>query len=411
MKQPISKPSRASLRKVFRELVWPRRGILLVGLVLIIINRMAGLVLPGSTKVLIDDVIANQDYNMLKWLLIVVSIALVVQTVSSFSLTQILSVEAQRLIAKLRAQIQQHVLYLPTRFFDNEKSGALVSRIMNDVEGVRNLVGTGLVQLVGGLLTAVVSVFILLYINATLTAYVLGPMVLFGIISMLAFKKIRPIFRNRQVILSDVTGRLTETINGIRVVKGFNAEGQEVRSFEAGVDKLFRNIRKSLLATSLVTSSSALLLGLASVGIMGMGGYMIMGGQLSIGDFLAFTLYLGFMIAPIVQMSNIGTQLTEALAGLDRVEELLSNARETDNPERTIVLKEVQGHIRFRDVTFGYEPGNPVLHGISFEALPGSVTALVGSSGSGKTTIAGLAASFLQPQSGWSPLTGTTSAR
>ncbi len=393
-------PAKASFKKIFKTLIWPRKKLLFLGLFLIVVNRGAGLILPGSSKFLVDEVIANEDYGMLRLLLIVVTAALIVQSVSSFFLTQLLSVEAQQLIARLRSQIQEHVMYLPTRFFDSEKSGTLVARIMNDVEGVRNLVGTGLVQLIGGVLTAIVSLFILLHINAVLTAYVLGPLILFGIISLFAFKKIRPIFRKRQVINADVTGRLTETLNGVRVIKGFNAEQQEVRTFAEGVDRLFRNIRKSLIATSLVTSSSTLLLGLASVGIMGIGGYMIMGGTLTVGDFLAFILYLGFMIAPIVQMSNIGTQITDAIAGLDRVEELLAQRRETDNPGRTATLSSITGHLQFDQVEFGYEAGQPVLHGISFSAPPGSVTALVGSSGSGKTTIASLAASFLEPDAG-----------
>lgn len=391
---------KASFKKIFKTLIWPRKRLLFLGLFLIVVNRMAGLILPGSSKFLVDEVIANEDYGMLRLLLIVVTAALIVQSVSSFFLTQLLSVEAQQLIAKLRSQIQEHVMYLPTRFFDSEKSGTLVARIMNDVEGVRNLVGTGLVQLIGGVLTAIVSLIILLNINAVLTAYVLGPLIIFGIVSLFAFKKIRPIFRNRQVINSEVTGRLTETLNGVRVIKGFNAEQQEVKTFADGVDRLFRNIRKSLIATSIVTSSSTLLLGLASVGIMGIGGYMIMGGTLTVGDFLAFILYLGFMIAPIVQMSNIGTQITDAIAGLDRVEELLAQPRETDAPDRTVMLPEVKGHLQFKDVHFAYEEGQPVLKGVSFNAPPGSVTALVGSSGSGKTTIASLAASFLDPGDG-----------
>lgn len=403
----MAKPVRASFRKIFVELIWPRKQLLFLGLFLITVNRFAGLVLPGASKFLIDEVIANKDYDMLRSLLFAVGGALVVQSVSSFFLTQLLSVEAQKLIATYRARIQRHVLYLPTRFFDNTKAGNLVSRIMTDVEGVRNIVGTGLVQLVGGLLTAIVTVIILININATLTLYVMLPLIIFGGIMLFAFRKIRPIFRVRREINADVTGRLTETLNGIRVIKGFNAEAQEVKTFEDGVFKLFKNIRKSLIATSLVTSSSTLLLGLASVGIMGIGGYMIMGGSLTVGDFLAFTLYLGFMIAPIVQMSNIGTQLTEAVAGLDRVEDLLTNDREPDNAERTVQLKLDKGAVSFDEVHFAYDADQPVLHGVSFEAPPGSVTALVGSSGSGKTTIASLAASFLTPTSGTVRVDGT----
>lgn len=390
----------ATFRKIFKTLIWPRKKLLLLGLLLITINRLSGLVLPGSSKVLVDEVIANNNFGLLKVLLLVVTIALIIQSVSSYFLTQLLSVEAQGLIATLRAKIQRHVLYLPTRFFDQEKSGTLVARIMNDVEGVRNLVGTGLVQLIGGVLTAIVSLIILLNINALLTAYVLGPLIIFGVVSLLAFKKIRPIFRHRQEINADVTGRLTETLNGIRVIKGFNAEAQEANTFAKGVDRLFRNIKKSLVTTSLVTSSATLLLGLASVGIMGIGGYMIMGGSLTVGDFLAYILYLGFMIAPIVQMSNIGTQITDAMAGLDRVEELLAYPVETADPRRTARMPVMRGHLQFDKVSFAYTPGEPVLHSISFEAPPDSVTALVGASGSGKTTIASLAATFLTPDEG-----------
>src|SRR5687767_13911399 len=316
--------SKITFRHVFKTIIWPRKKLLFVGLILIVISRVAGLVLPGSTKYLMDNVIAKGDLEVLKILLIVVTLAIIVQSVTSFLLTKLLSVEAQHLISVLRAQVQKQILRLPIRFFDNSKSGALVSRIMTDVEGVRNLVGTGLVQLVGGLLSAVISLVLLIRISPMMTLYVLVPVAIFGVISLKAFAYIRPIFRERGIINAEVTGRLTETLNGIRVIKGFNAEDQEIRTFERGVEKLFLNVRKSLTSTSLVTSSATFLLGLASTGIMGMGSYMIMQGQLTFGDFLSFTLYLGFMIAPIVQMSNIGSQLTEAFAGLDRTEEIMN---------------------------------------------------------------------------------------
>ena len=325
---------------------------------------------------------------------------ILVQSFTAFFLTRLLSVEAQHLISLLRAQVQRHILYLPVRFFDNTKSGELVSRIMIDVEGVRNLVGTGFVQMFGGVLTAIASLVLLLKINAMMTLYTLVPLGLFGLVSLKAFGYIRPIFRERGKINAEVTGRLTESLGGIRVIKGFNAEKQEIRVFEQGVDRIFNNVKRSLTATSLVTSSSTLLLGLASVGIMGLGASMIMSGDLSVGDLFAFTLYLGFLIAPIVQMGNIGSQITEAFAGLDRTDEILSLKPEHAESTRTIALDELRGDIRFENVDFSYEEGNPVLTGISFEAPAGSVTALVGSSGSGKTTIAGLAASFLKPNSG-----------
>ena len=394
------KPRLGTVRYAFKNIVWPRRKLLLVGLVLIVINRLAGLVLPGASKFLIDDVIARGDFVLLKWLLLAVGAAVFVQSLTSFSLTRLLSVEAQHLISQLRAQVQRHIIYLPVRYFDNAKTGELVSRIMTDVEGVRNLVGTGLVQLLGGVLTAVVSLVILLKINAWLTLYVLLPLLFFGVITLKAFGYIRPIFRERGQINAEVTGRLTESLGGIRVIKGFNAEPQEIKVFEDGVERLFRNVKRSLTATSLVTSSATLLMGLASVGILGIGGYMIMQGNMTLGDLLAFILYLGFLIAPIVQMSNVGSQMTEAFAGLDRTEEILNVPREIDDPVRTEVLSDFRGDFRFENVSFAYEGDHDVLRGISFEAPAGSVTALVGSSGSGKTTIAGLAASFLKPRTG-----------
>ena len=275
-----------------------------------------------------------------------------------------------------------------------------MSRIMNDVEGVRNLVGTGLLQLFGGALTSVVAFFLLLNINAAMTLYVLAPLILFGLISLKAFSVIRPIFRKRWEISAEVTGRLTESLGGIRVIKGFNAEKQEISVFEKGVDSIFQNIKKSLTATSLLTSSATLLLGLASVGIMGLGGSMILKGNLTIGEFFAFTLYLGFLIAPIVQMSNIGSQITEGFAGLDRMKEILNTQKEGEEASRTQNLDGFDGAITFEKVSFAYEKGKEVLKDISFEAPAGTVTALVGSSGSGKTTIAGLAASFLKPNQG-----------
>jgi len=296
--------------------------------------------------------------------------------------------------------VQKKVLSLPISFFDNTKSGALVSRIMNDVEGVRNLIGTGLVQMVGGTLTAVISLVLLIRISPSMTLFVLVPVAIFGVIALKAFGYIRPIFRKRGVINAEVTGRLTETLAGVRVIKAFNAEEQENIVFEKGVERLFQNVKKSLTATAFMTSSSTFLLGIASTGIMGIGGYKIMMGDLTVGDFLSFTLFLGFMIAPIVQMSNIGSQLTEALAGLDRTEELMNMTAEEDNDERTIMLEKIVGHLEFNDVSFSYEAGKEVLHNISFTAPAGSVTALVGSSGSGKSTIAGLSATFLNPKSG-----------
>ncbi|HMI67381.1 MAG TPA: ABC transporter transmembrane domain-containing protein, partial [Cyclobacteriaceae bacterium] len=392
--------SKVTIAHVFKTIIWPRKNIILVGLLLIVISRLAGLVLPGATKFLMDDVIAKGDMHMLKLILWAVAGSILVQSVTSYMLTKILSVEAQHLISVLRARVQQQILRLPTRFFDNNKSGALVSRIMNDVEGVRNLVGTGLVQLVGGVLTSVICLVLLIQISPWMTLYVLVPVLIFGLISMKAFAYIRPVFRERGVITAEVTGRLTETLSGVRVIKGFNAEAQEIKTFESGVEKLFLNIKKSLTSTSLVTSSASLLLGLASTGIMGIGGYLIMQHQLTVGEFLSFTLYLGFMIAPIVQMSNIGSQLTEAFAGLDRTEEIMNMTPEDDGTIRKIRIGPIRGDIVFKNVSFAYEEGKEVVKSIGFSAPAGSVTALVGTSGSGKSTIAGLASSFLSPDSG-----------
>ena len=391
---------KVSVLTAFKTIIWPRRNLVFIGLVLIVISRAASFVTPVASKYLIDDVIAKKDEEMLKILVIVVLLAILVQAVTSFLLTKILSVQAQYMISELRAQVQQKVLSLPIRFFDNAKSGALVSRIMSDVEGVRNLIGTGLVQLVGGTITAIVSLILLLRISVSMTLFTFVPLALFGIIALKAFKIIRPIFRNRGKINAEVKGRLTETLGGIRVIKGFNAEEQEHKVFEAGVEELFQNVKKSLTTTAFMTSASTFLIGVATTGVMGFGGYKIMQDELTIGDLLMFTVLLGTMVAPIVQMSNIGSQLTEALAGLDRTEELMNMTPESDEEERVLLLEQVKGDMVFENVSFAYEEEKEVLHDISFQVKSGSVVALVGSSGSGKSTIAGLAASFLNPQSG-----------
>ena len=390
----------------FKEFIWPRKNIVSLGIFLIIIRSIAGLVLPYASKNLIDDVIPSRDMQALTTLLIVVCFAILIQAVTSFSLTRLLSVEAQHLISLLRAKVQKKLLTLPISFFDNNKSGALVSRVMLDVEGVRNLVGTGLVQLVGGTFTAIISLIILIKINALMTFFVLVPVIIFAFIALKAFGYIRPIFRARGKINAEVTGRLTETLNGVRVIKGFNAEDQENKAFEKGVERLYLNVKKSLTATALITSSSTFLLGLASAGIMGIGGYFIMENSMTYGEFISFTLFLGFMIAPIVQMSNIGSQLTEAMAGLDRTQELMDMPEEDNPDERTVTLNKIKGDIIFENVSFSYEEGKEVLHNVSFQAPSGSVTALVGSSGSGKSTIAGLAATFLNPSAGKISLDG-----
>lgn len=391
---------KVSILTAFRTIIWPRRNLVFIGLILIVIGRAASFVTPIASKYLVDDVIAKSDLPMLRLLVIAVILAVLVQAVTSFLLTRILSVQAQYMISELRAQVQRKVLSLPIRFFDNAKSGALVSRIMSDVEGIRNLIGTGLVQLVGGTITAVVSLVLLLRISPTMTLFALVPLLLFGVIAMRAFKVIRPVFRERGKINAEVTGRLTEAISGIRVIKGFNAETQEQHVFMKGVDRLYQNVKKSLTMTAVMTSSATLLIGIATAGVMGIGGYMIIQGRLTVGDLLMFTVLMGTMVAPIVQMSNIGSQLTEALAGLDRTEELMNLEGESEDTGRNIVLHDVKGDMVFNNVSFAYEEDREVLHDVGFTANSGTVTALVGSSGSGKSTIAGLAASFLTPTSG-----------
>ncbi len=391
---------KVSVLTAFKTIIWPRRNLVLIGLLLIVISKAASFVAPLSLKYLMDDIIPNKDIEFLKLLVTVVILAILVQAVTSFLLTRILSVQAQYMISELRSQVQKKVLSLPIRFFDNTKSGELVSRIMTDVEGVRNLIGTGLVQLVGGSVTAVVSLVLLINISPSMTLFALIPLAIFAVIALKAFKIIRPIFRNRGKINAEVTGRLTETLGGIRVIKGFNAEVQEEKVFESGVHKLYQNVKRSLTATAFMTSSSTFLLGVATTGIMGIGGYKIMIDELTIGEFLTFTFLLGLMIAPIVQMSNIGSQLTEALAGLDRTEELMQLEPEAETGQRTIFLNGIEGNMAFSGVSFAYEEDNEVLHDVSFEVPSGSVVALVGSSGSGKSTIAGLAASFLTPLEG-----------
>ena len=392
--------SGASLRHAFKEIIWPRRKIIGVGLLLILLNRLAGLVLPASTKHLVDDVIGGGDTVLLYKLLGLVMIAVAVQAATTYTLTMLLSVEAQHLIAHLRSQVQRHVLKLPVRVFENVKSGELVSRIMNDVQGVRNLVGTGLVQLVGGSVTALVALFFLVRIDLTMTALAIVPLVAFGLVSARAFKILRPAFRARGKIQAEVTGRLTEAMGGIRIIKGFHAEEKEEEIFKAGVLRIFDNVKQTLTTSSGVTSLGTLFMGSASVLIMGYGGRLIVQGDLTLGELFSFTLFLAFLIAPVLQMANIGTQMTEAFAGLDRTADLLSWPGEDDDPKRTVTMPVVKGHVVFEDVHFRYEENKPVLKGISFEADPGTVIALVGSSGSGKTTLAGLAATFLEPDQG-----------
>jgi len=389
----------SSVRSAFATIIWPRRKRIALGLLLILVNRLSGLVLPGSTQMLLDRVIPDKDTALLARLLGIVGGAVVLQATSAFMLTRFIGIEAQHLISELRVRVQKHVLRLPVSYFDSTKSGALVARIMRDVEGVRNLVGTGLVQLVGGTLTAGVALMLMLRIDAVMTLSAIVPLAVFGLLSMKAFSVVRPIFRQRGAIHAEVSGRLTESLGGVRVIKGFNAEEREEKVFESGVERLYQNVRKSMTATSLLACAGTLLMGVVSVILMGIGAQRIISGEIDVGQFVALTLYLGFLVAPVMQMANIGTQITEAFAGLDRMDELLAVPAEAQDSRRVQELQGL-GDVVFKDVSFAYESGNPVLSDISFRAPSGTVTALVGSSGSGKTTLAGLAASFISPTSG-----------
>lgn len=383
-----------------KELIRPRRKQLLAGLILIVISRSAGLVLPASTKFLIDDVIGKQNYDMLLPIILAVMGATATQAVTSFTLTQLLSKSAQKLIADLRCKVEAHVMRLSVTYFDTNKTGQLVSRIMNDVEGVRNLVGTGLVEFIGGLLTAVLSFAILITISPLLTLLALGIVVAYSTVLRYAFGTLRPIFRERGKITAEVTGRLTESLGGIRVVKGYHAEEREDRVFAAGVQRILDNIMKSLTGTAILSLSATVLIGLVGALVMYVGGRQIIAGSLTLGGFVTFSAFLGFLVAPVFQVVGIGTQLTEAIAGLERTREVLGEMAEDADPERTMQLGPIDGEIRFENVHFEYEADKPVLHGITFTAEPGSVTALVGSSGSGKSTTIGLVAAFHKPTRG-----------
>jgi len=393
------KISGASVRHAFDEIIWPRKKLIGLGLLLILMNRLAGLVLPIASGPLVDGA-GLGDTQTVRTALTAVAIAIVIQATTSYSLTMLLSVEAQHLIATLRSQVQKHVLQLPVRVFDNTKSGELVSRIMDDVEGVRNLVGTGLVQLIGGSITAVVAFTYLIRTNAIMTGLALIPLAAFSFVSTRAFQTLRPAFRERGKIRAEVTGRLTEALGGIRVIKGFHAVDKEGEIFLAGVMRIFDNVKTTLTTSSLVTSLGTFFMGMASVMILGYGSRLIGTGELTNGQLVQFILFLGFLIAPVLQMANIGTQMTEAFAGLDRTAELLSWPQEDDDPKRTVEMPKIRGHMVFEDVHFSYEEDKPVLKGVSFEATPGMVVALVGSSGSGKSTMAGLGATFLTPDEG-----------
>lgn len=397
------KAPRPSLRKVLPE-IWallaPRKGLLVLGFALMVINRVTGLVLPATTKYLIDGVMLKGHFGMLPYIIGAVLIATAIQAATSYSLTQLLSKAAQRLIADLRVKVQQHIGRLSISFYDANRAGSLVSRIMTDVEGVRNLIGTGLVNFLGGILTAILAFVYLMHISARITLVAFGLILIFVLILRHAFKVIRPIFRERGRISAEVTGRLTESLGGVRVVKGYHAEDREAGVFAGGVERLYQNVARSLTQTSLLSLASTTILGIVGAAVIYLGAREVMLHRITLGDYVTYNMFLAFMIAPVFQVVSVGTQLTEAVAGLDRTSEILAQEREDGSPERVLAIGTIRGDVRFENVRFSYVPGKPVLHGISFHARPGTVTALVGSSGSGKSTIISLACAFHVPDSG-----------
>jgi subfamily B ATP-binding cassette protein MsbA len=399
---PKRKPNLKKLWPQIKALVAPRLGLLLGGMGLMVINRVAGLVLPYTSKPLMDTVLSPQHAHpeLLPRIIAVVFTAMVVQAITSFSLTQLLSKAGQRLIAEMRRQVQRHVGLLSVSYYDENRTGTLVARIMSDVEGVRNLVGTGLVEFVGGLLTAVLAFIYLMHRSVTVTLTVFLVMGAFVFVLQYGFKVIRPIFRERAKINAEVTGRLTESLGGVRVIKGYHAEEREAGVFSLGVERLLSNVMKSLTMTSSLSAASTTVLGLVSALVMWLGGHQVLAGSWTVGDYFSYNMFLAFMIAPVFQIVNIGTQLTEAFAGLDRTGEIMSELEENKSPGRTEKMPPIHGTVRFEDVEFAYDPDKPVLHGVSFVAEPGSVTALVGSSGSGKSTMISLLCAFHTPSKG-----------
>src|SRR6202140_1509232 len=381
-------------------LIKPRRGLLALGFLLMAVNRVAGLVLPASTKYFIDNVIGKRQIQLLTPIVLGVLAATILQGLTSFTLTQVLSKSAQKMITELRRQVQAHIGRLSISFYDANKTGVLVSRIMSDVEGVRNLIGTGLVEFVGGLMTAIFALVYLIHASVTMTALAFGILLVFGGFISKAFKTIRPIFRARPKINAEVTGRLTESLGGVRVVKGYHAEEREEKVFSGGVQRLLDNVLKTLTATSLMSLSGAGLMGLVSALIMELGGHKVLSGSMTLGQFFAFNVFLGLLVAPVFQIVAIGTQITEAITGLERTREILNEAQEDADPRRTVTLDRITGYVAMDNVNFAYDTRKEVLHEVSFASEPGTVTALVGPSGAGKSTIIGLIAAFYVPTSG-----------
>ena len=399
---PKKKPSLKKIGPEVWALVAPRKGLIVGGLLLMVVNRIAGLVLPYTSKPLLDKVLSwdHPHPELLPRIIAVVFSAMIVQAITSFSLTQLLSKAGQRLIADMRRQVQRHVGLLSVAYYDENRTGTLVARIMSDVEGVRNLIGTGLVEFLGGMLTAILAFIYLLHRSVTVTLTVFAVIGAFVLVLQYGFRVIRPIFRERSRINAEVTGRLTESLGGVRVIKGYHAEDREAGVFSVGVERLLNNVMKSLTMTSVFSSASTTVLGLVSSLVMWLGGHNVLQHSWSVGDYFSYNMFLAFMVAPVFQIVNIGTQLTEAFAGLDRTREIMEEMEENQVPGRSIQMPPIVGRIRFEDVEFAYTPEKLVLHGVSFNSEPGTVTALVGSSGSGKSTIISLVCAFHTPVKG-----------
>ena len=399
-KPPKKRLSPSAAWQDARELIWQHRNRLAFGMFLMIINRLVGLVLPTTSKYLIDDVILKRNVQLLVPLAMAAGAATIVQALTSFSLSQVLGVAAQRAITEMRKSVQEHVERLPIRYFDSTQTGVLISRIMSDAEGIRNLVGSGLVQLVGGLVTALIALAVLFYLNWKLTSVIIVALGAFGGAMATAFKKLRPLFRERGQINAEVTGRLTESLGGIRIVKAYAAEKREELVFARGAHRLFRNVRKSMTGVSAVTSFSTLIVGLIGVLLTLVGGRDILSGNMTLGDFFMYIFFTALVAAPLVEIASIGTQITEAFAGLDRIREIKRMATEDEEDPSRSQLGEISGEIEFHDVSFEYNDDTPVLKHVSFIASAGSTTALVGSSGSGKSTLISLVMAFNRPLSG-----------
>jgi len=393
------------------ELLRPRRGLLLLGILFMVVNRLAGFVLPASTKYLVDNVIGKRQIHLLGALVLVVVAATLVQGLTSYGLTQFLSKASQRLIMELRLKVQAHVGRLPVTFFDSTKTGVLVSRIMNDVEGVRNLLGTGLIDFIGGIFTSIVALIVLLRISVTMTSVASAILLIFAFGLNRAIKKIRPFYRARPKLSAEITGRLTESLGGVRVVKGYHAEEREEKVFAAGAQRLLQNVLDTLTANSLMTLSATGLLGLVSAVIMYLGAREILYHGMTLGTFFEFTLFLGMLVTPVSQIVGLAPLMIEALAGLERTREILNEISEEQTEGRTIGLDRVEGRLNFDRVGFAYDAGKPVLYDVSFESEPDTVTALVGPSGAGKSTIIGLIASFYAPTQGHVLVDGADLAR